>query len=201
MATETNIEQQPPLCDHYPEGEVIAAWPSGKVQKFPSLAKAKTLLMRHHYQYIMCTPEELLDVVDEDLSKRWGINEDEWLERTPDWLWRYALDIAVERNPWMKAGEIPESNKLSKRVTASGYKINTAKAKTWESMKLPKQAKVIAMSLLEFEDDAAVSDEDIEKLLRKQLLNGVLNTKQDVMRIFAYYRPALLEAGIIALRS
>jgi hypothetical protein len=190
------------MCENYSDGVVLACWPSGKVQKFPSLAKAKTMLMRHHYMYLICTPPEAYALFCEEepsWRERWKISEE---AVTTEWLWQYLLDIAVEKNPWAKADAIPDSNRMSKRATAEGYIIHRDKAAEFDKAKAPKQAKIIAQSLLLFEDDGkAVRDKDIEALLRQQYLKGVLKTKQDVMRIFSYYRPALLKAGVISLRS
>jgi hypothetical protein len=197
----TTFDQQPPLCENYDNDVVVAIWPSGKVQKFPSLAKAKTLLMRQHYQYLCATAKEAWEVANGLLPKL-GLTEEEVKELDHDKLWQYLLDIAVERNPWAAATDIPESNRMSKRVTAYGYTIHHDKCKAFATAKAPKQAKVIAQVFLErFEDSCGIVDDDIEKILRNAALKSVLVTKQPVMRIFSYYRAILIENEVITLRN
>lgn len=184
------------MCENYPEGYVLVLWPSGKVQRFPSLAKAKTMLMRQHFQYIVCNEKEAQHYAEfePDVAELWKYPDEE-----PP-LWQYLTDISVERDPWAAAADIPDTNRMSKRVTAAGYTINHAKCS--EDIKLPKQAKIIAKSFVEaFEDGSAVSDEDLEKHMRTLVLKGILNTKQEPMRIFTYYRKALIDKQCIKLRS
>lgn len=193
-------ELQPPLCENYSDGIVLVLWPSGKVQQFPSLAKAKTMLMRQHYQYIVCTPAEAMAIFElnvDDWGERWKLDSEHYY--TEKTLWQYLMDISIIRDPWMKSGDIPDTNRLSKRVTASGYTVHHNKC---VGFKGPKQARVIADVLLQsYEDASAVSTEDIERVLKDASLKGVLKTKQDPKRIFAYYRGSLIEAGCLTLRS
>lgn len=193
-------DQQAPICEHYTNDVVLAIWPSGRVQKFPSLAKAKTLLMRQHFQYICATPSEA-SVLTEGLLHKFNLTDEEILAITPDVLWQYLLDIAIERNPWASAIDIPESNRMSKKATAAGYTVHHDKCKEFAKAKAPKQAKVIAQVFLErFEDKCGIVDEDVEKVLRGAELKGILVTKQPVMRIFSYYRNELLNHNVITLR-
>ena len=192
-------ELQAPMCENYPWTEVLILWPSGKVQRFPSLAKAKTMLMRQHFQYIVCNPKEARVLADDNVSMVDAWKLDDTIQ-TDEELWDYLVDISEERDPWSKAADIPDSNRMSKRVTAAGYTINHAKC--GEDIKLPKQAKIIAKSFLEtFEDGSAVTDDDIERHMKHLVLSGTLSTKQEPMRIFTYYRKALLEKQCLKLRG
>lgn len=198
------LGSQPPLCDCYdPSGAALAMWPSGKVQLFPDLPKALTMLPRQHYIYVVKTPNEawaLYQSYGDEYQKRLQADDEHVADAAH--LWQYLLDIAEERNPWAQvtAGS-SDSTRLSKRATAAGYKVSHDKCKTMADAKAPKQAKVLATSFLEFDDGGVVQDEDIQRLLQKKAAQGVLKTKQDVMRIFAYYRKALLEHGAIELRT
>jgi len=203
-ANNDHVDPQLPMCDHYPPGPAVACWPSGVVQKFPSLAKAKTLLMRQHIMYVYNTPYELFNLYHENADHWkdvWKLTDEDVLNLTPPFLWDYVLAIAKERDPWMNAGDIPDGKKLSKRATAAGYIVSQKKCTAFDAVKAPKQAKVIALSLLQYEDGSVVSDEDITKLLMQAVLNEVLKTSQPVQRIFAYYRPLLLQHECITLRN
>jgi hypothetical protein len=187
------------MCENYPKGVVLVLWPSGKVQRFPDLAKAKTMLMRQHMRYIVCTPDEAGDYADDypDMVDRWKMDD---TIQTRDELWQYLLDISEERDPWAKASLVPDSNRLSKRRTSSGYTLSHKHCVSFADTKNPKQAKVIAKVLHDrFEDGTVVTDDDIEKVLHQATVSGDLKTKQPVKRIFAYYRPVLLEKGVITL--
>lgn len=194
-------DKQAPMCENYDEDIALAMFPSGKVQQFPNLAKAKTMLMRQHYQYLVCTPDEALIYFQElhpETQTKFKVPEE---IATKESFWQYLKDISVVRDPWTKPDSAPDSDRMTKRKTAAGYKINTTKAKEFANVKAPKQAKVLASVFATYEDGSVVNDEDVEKVLRRAMLDGVLNTKQPVMRIFSYYRTALLDGEVISLRS
>ena len=203
MTTNQNMtdEQQPPLCENYDDEPVLVLWPSGKVQRFPNLAKAKTMLMKQHYSYIVCNAIEAHTYrrTLPKVAERWKMPE-EIVSRED--VWQYLVDISEERNPWAKHADVPDtSTRLSKRTTAAGYTINHDKCREFENVKAPKQAKIIARSFLDFEDGCAVTDEDIEKHLHTLTVKDILKTKQPVKRIFTYYRQELLDKGCIKLRN
>jgi hypothetical protein len=153
--------------------------------------------------YIVCTPDEVLSYIGEDPDEwytKWKyVAEDDLDAIIAPELWQYLVDISEERNPWLKSTDIPDSNRMTKRKTAAGYKINTVKATAFEDIKAPKQAKVIAKLFSSYEDGSVVNDDDIERLLHSATVSGTFVTKQPVMRIFAYYRKELLSKGVIAL--
>lgn len=188
-------------CHHYVAAPVLVCYDNGKIQKYPSLAKAQMFLPKHLHWRICSTPIELNKLMDlMDLEKAWGIAEMD--ELTDETRWQYCCEIAEEKNPWDARGDVPTTDRLTKAKTAAGYTISHAACKEFADAKAPKQAKVIAASFLEHvEDGSVMEDVDIEKLLQTQAARGVLNTKQPVKRIFGYYRPALLDAKVITLRS
>jgi hypothetical protein len=199
------VEPMSPNCENYPDGHVLVLWPSGNVQKYPSLAKAKCFLFRHHHQYIICNGAEALLWGDyhPDTRERWCVPIEIDIPDADDLLWSYLTDISTTKDPWTSPDRSPtDSNRMSKRVTAAGYKVNVSKCDAFQNVKAPKQAKVIATLFSgTYEDGAVVSDEDIEKMLRAALLKGTLKTKQEPMRIFSYYRKELLAKQCIELRS
>lgn len=194
---------QAPICSNYDNegsGAALILWPSGRVQRFPTLAKAKTMLMRQHYIYICMTIDEVNEYIIDNRAEwyeKWKIQDNDEI----DDLWAYLMDISEVRDPWAKHSDRPETKKLTKRATSSGYLLSHAKCKAFDSVKAPKQAKVIARVFLDrFEDGTAIDDKSIESELHKATVSGVLVTKQPVMRIFAYYRQSLLDNSVITLR-
>lgn len=195
------MELQPPICDQYPETiEPLVLWPSGLVQRFPSLAHAKAMLMRQHFQYLVMNIGEVRVYISEDVEhwyKRWAFDERDDIP-----LWQYLIDISILRDPWMKAADVPEtgSQRFSKRQVAAGYTINHEACKAFQDAKAPKQAKVLAKIFLDLNESDPIDDDFLEKHLMNAVAKGVLVTKQAPMRIFAYYRSALVDGNCITLR-
>ena len=69
-----------------------------------------------------------------------------------------------------------------------------------ETLKLPKQAKICAIMLIDNfseREDGIILEDEIRVLIEKYKQDGILETKQPSERIFKYYRSELKMKGVI----
>lgn len=66
--------------------------------------------------------------------------------------------------------------------------------------RLPPQARTVLHALIENQDMQPWSELDITQLMAHIVEEGILVTRQDPMRIFLYYKPQLINLGLLKVR-
>jgi hypothetical protein len=187
------------ICADYPEDtQPLVLYHSGRVQRFPSIAKAKAMLM--DYSGVICNERELIayrHLNPIDFDRRF-----QSYEVLDEEIWAYMCGISEWCDPWSKSETDTDEVKMTKRVTGGGYYYDKGKGIAFQqTAKAPAQAKALVSILQTFKDDGrAITDEDMERALFDARRSGLIKTKQNPMRIFTYYRKMLMDHGVIKLR-
>ena len=194
----------------YPGCRPIVLMPTGRLCRFPSLAKAKVFFMEHDYWRLLPTKEFFEDAVQHNKRVReefrTALTNISGSECPLNW--ERLEEAAKLFDPWQLSEEAHQQEgkqrKLTSKVTKAGMKLSDAclRGGDWEDHKMPKQLKIIINELREaFKDGKWFIDEDVDKVLTRLVGRGGLATKQPPMRVFKFYRKRLLDEGLLVLRA
>lgn len=181
---------------------VINKW-NGKLERYPSLAKAKAMCMDRNEIYTSYKDLverlhnsvliQMLHKYSDDKVHR-KLKDSEAIAKR---LWPLLLRHAEIKNPWAPK-PTPGTKSFEKAYTQIQVSTLYAEYKRdrWQKA-LPPQAETLMDYFVDNIPEDGVTEQQLEVLVRQCHSDGYLKTRQDPFRIYQYYRAELFRRGFL----